>query len=156
MERKAGIRFSQTDYVALDMEAMTLTEVKNGTTTEYEIGGSTIEKKLLYTNPDTSIEMTGDTLFSESEILDYQYLIFTVTDTSNSFEVEEWCEIAPLHYHNGQFAVSLPANNELWVRKIYRSSGAVKPSAGVYAVGKTTQDKSACIIKKVECVRGVE
>lgn len=118
--------------------------------------GNAIDKKLLYTNPDTSIEMTGDTLFNESEIEGFEYLIFTVTDTSNSFEVEEWCEIAPLKSHSGQFVVSLPENNELWVRKVYRSNGAVKPSASVYALGKTTQDKSMCIIKTVECVKGVQ
>ena len=118
--------------------------------------GESIERKLLYTNPDTSVEMTTDTMFNESEILDYQYLVFTVTDTSGSFEVEEWCEIAPLKDHNGQFAVSIPMDNELWVRKVYRSSGAVKPSASVYAIGKTTQDKTKCIIKTVECVKGVK
>lgn len=153
---KAAWRLSRSVYAEIDanLESFgesTIKAVVDGVETEYSLGSG--ERKLLYTNPDTSIEMSGDTLFNESEILGYQYLIFTVTDTTGSFEVEEWCEIAPLHDHSGQFAISLPMNNELWVRKVYRNSGAVKPSTSVYAIGKTTQDKSMCIITKVECAK---
>lgn len=137
-----------------DFSSSVIKAVENGVESEYSLG-SGVERKSLYTNPDISVEMTTDTLFNESEILDYQYLVFTVTDTINSFEVEEWCEIAPLKEHSGQFAISIPVDNELWVRKVYRSGGAVKPSASVYALGKTTQDKTKCIIKSVDAVKGV-
>lgn len=139
-----------------DFSSSVIKAVEGGVETEYSLGSGGVERKRLYTNPDISVEMTTDTLFNESEILEYQYLVFTVTDTSNSFEVEEWCEIAPLKQRSGQFAISMPVDNELWVRKVYRSSGNVKPSAAAYALGKTTQDKSKCIIKTVECVKGVK
>lgn len=158
MERKAGIRFSQTDYVALDMESMTLTEVKDGESKDYSIGegGGGIEIKSLYINPDTTIEMPTDAMFNESEIEGYQYLRFIVTNTSGSYEVEEWCEIEPLKNHGGQFVVSMPMSGDLYVRKIYRSSGAVRPSAGVFKIGATTENRNACIIKSVDCVKGVK
>ena len=97
--------------------------------------------------------MTGDTLFMESEILDYKYLCFVVTDTTNSFEVEELCEIAPLKSHSGQFVISLPFNGDLYYRKVYRSAGKVLPSNRVYKVGATTEDRNACIIKYVYAVK---
>ena len=101
---KAGIRFSRDSYVLVDAE-----------------GGTGVERKELYVNPDISIEMTGDTLFQESEIGGYDFLAFTVTDTSGSFEVEEWCEIAPLKSHGGQFVISMPTSGALYCRKVYRS-----------------------------------
>lgn len=131
---KAGIRFSPESYVLVE-------------------AGSGIEKKLLYTNPDTSQEMTGVTLFNESEIEGYDYLCFTVTDTSNSYEVKEWCEIEPLKAHGGQFIISMPISGGLYGRKVYRSSGAVKPSTAVYELGKTTENRSLCIIKTVEAIK---
>lgn len=152
-ENKAGIRFTPSHYVEvnLDPSARTVTEEVDGVKTVYEIGKS--EKKLLYTNPDISVVMTGDQLFLESEIEGYKYLSFTVTDTSNSFEVEELCEIAPLKSHSGQFVVSQPLDGELWYRKVYRSSGKVLPSTKVYKVGATTENKNACIIKNVYAVK---
>lgn len=155
MERKAGIRFTQDDYIEVNMDDKKITEVTPEGTTEYSINGG-MEIKPLYTNPDISVEMSTDSLFQEEDILGYEYLIFTVTDTNNSYEVKEWCEIEPLRTHSGQFVISMNVNQELWCRKVYRSSGAVKPSAGVYAIGKTTENRNACIIKSVECVKGVE
>lgn len=133
---KAGIRFSRDSYVLVDAE-----------------GGASIERKELYVNPDTSIEMTGDTLFMESEIEGYDFLAFVVTDTTGSFEVEEWCEIEPLKAHDGQFVISMPNSGPLYCRKVYRSAGAVKPSVAVYDIGKTTGDKNFCIIKSVDAVK---
>lgn len=155
MKRKAGVRFTQEDYIEVNMDDMKITEVTPEGSTDYAIGGG-LEYKTLYTNPDTSVQMTTDALFQESEILGYDYLIFTVTDTSNSFEVKEWCEIEPLKAHSGQFVISMPLSNALWCRKVYRSKGAVTPSAGVYDIGKTTENRDACIIKSVECVKGVQ
>lgn len=154
MERKAGVRFTQDDYIQVDMDNMKITEVTPEGSIDYAIGGG-LEYKTLYTNPDTSVQMTTDALFQEADILGYDYLIFTVTDTSNSFEVKEWCEIEPLKAHNGQFVISMPLSNALWCRKVYRSSGAIKPSAAVYDIGKTTENRDVCIIKSVECVKGV-
>lgn len=156
MERKAGIRFNMENYVAIDMDSMTLTEVTPEETKTYEIGGADIEKKRLYTNPDTSVQMTADTLFVESEIEGYQYLVFVVTDIAGTYEVEEWCEIAPLKEHSGQFVISMPISDGLWARKIYRSSGNVKPSVNVYKIGATTENRDACIVKFVDAVKGVK
>ena len=133
---KAGIRFSPDSYVFVDAA-----------------GGGGIERKRIYNNPDTTQQMTTDTLFPESEILDYDYLAFTVTNTDGSIEVEEWCEIAPLHDAGGQFVVSNPVSDGLYVRKIYRSGGNVKPSTSVFNIGTTTQDKNQCIIKSVDAVK---
>lgn len=155
VERKAGVRFTQEDYIEVNMDDMKIVETTPEGSTEYSIG-SELETKTLYTNPDISVQMTTDTLFQESEIIGYDYLIFTVTDTTNSYEVKEWCEIEPLRAHNGQFVISLPFEQSLWCRKIYRSAGAVKPSAGVYDIGKTTENRNACIVKTVECVKGVK
>ena len=151
-ETKAGIRFTPTHYVEIDVdpEVRTVTEELNGETTVYELGG---ERKLLYTNPDPTIEMQAEELFLESEILDYKYLCFVVTDTTNTWEVEELCEIAPLKSHSGQFVISIPYNGDLYYRKVYRSAGKVLPSAKVYKVGATTEDRNACIIKYVYAVK---
>lgn len=158
---KAGFRFNKTTYTLVEIDEeknITLTADIDGEVTEYDVtgGGGKIERKLLYTNPNTGIEMSTDSMFEESEIEGYEYLIFTVTDTSGSYEVEEWCEIAPLKNHGGQFIVSMPISGELYGRKVYRSSGAVKPSAGVYKIGATTENRNACIIKTVECVKGIQ
>lgn len=131
---KAGIRFSKDSYVIVDAE-----------------GGA--KRKLLWKNPDTSQEMQGITLFQESELEGYTHISFAVTDTSGSYVVEELCEIEPLKTHGGQFVVSMPTAEHLYCRKIYRSMGAVKVSTAVYDLGKTTQDKNYCIIKKVEAVK---
>lgn len=133
---KAGIRFSRESYVLVDAA-----------------GGGGIERKRIYNNPDTTQQMTADTLFPESVILDYDYLAFTVTNTDGSIEVEEWCEIEPLHDAQGQFVVSNPVSDGLYVRKIYRSGGNVKPSTSVFNIGTTTQDKNQCIIKSVDAVK---
>lgn len=132
---KAGIRFSKESYVFVDGQ------------------GGKIERKRLYDNPDTTQQMTTDTLFTESEILDYDFLAFMVTNTEGSIEVEEWCEIAPLHDASGQFVISNPTGSSLYARKVYRTGGNVKPSAGVYDLGATTQDKNQCIIKYVDAVK---
>lgn len=131
---KAGIRFSNESYVLA------------------EAGGG-VERKRLYTNEDTTQQMSTDVLFAESEILDYDYLAFLVTNTEGTIEVEEWCEIAPLHDASGQFVISNPIAGGLYARKIYRSGGNVKPSASVYEIGTTTQDKNQCIIKSVDAVK---
>ena len=158
--KTAGIRFSMTEYyeVGVENNNITLTSEIDGVTTEYDVtgGGGGIERKRLYTNPDTTIEMTGDTLFAESEIEGYDYLAFIVTDTSESYEVEEWCKIEPLKTHGGQFIISMPISGTLYGRKIYRTSGNVKPSAGVYELGKTVENRNACIVKSVDCVKVVE
>lgn len=163
MIKNAGIRFNKETYIEIgadleDMSKSTIKTVVDGTETNYNLegGGGRIEKKSLYVNPHPSVEMSTDTMFDESEIEGYQYLLFVVTDTSGSFEVEEWCEIAPLKTHGGQFIVSMPISGTLYGRKVYRSSGAVKPSAGVYEIGKTTENRNACIIKSVDAVKGVE
>ena len=134
--KNAGIRFSKDGYVLVDAT-----------------GGGGIERKRLYDNPDTSVEMTGATLFQEAEIEGYTYLSFIVTSTGGSVEVEEICEIEPLKALGGQFVISLPASGTLYCRKVYRSSGAVKPSTSVYEIGKTTGDKNYCIIKSVDAVK---
>lgn len=158
---RAGFRFNRDTYAEIDANLEDFSQSKitatvDGVETEYSLGGGGgVEKKLLYTNPDPTSQMTTDTMFMESEIEGYQYLCFTVTDTTDSFEVEEWCEIEPLKARGGQFIVSLPTNGTLYGRKVYRSNGAVKPSAGVYEIGKTTENRNACIIKTVECVKGV-
>lgn len=154
MLKQAGFRFSPDYYITLDMDNMTLTKEEEGQETEYIIGEG-IETKLLYTNPNTTTEMTTETMFLESEIEGYQYLVFTITDTTGAYEVKEWCEIEPLKRQSGQFAISMPINGGLYVRKVYRSNGNVKPSAGVYSIGTTTEDRTACIIKTVEAVKGV-
>lgn len=161
MIKEAKIFFGGTEHYDLKItedDAITLDATKDGVTTEYDVtggGGGGIERKPLYTNPDTSQQMSGDTLFEEAEIEGYQYLCFTVTDTSGSYEVEEWCEIAPLKTHGGQFIVSMIISGTLYGRKIYRSSGNVKASTAVYELGKTTENRDACIIKTVEAVKGV-
>lgn len=132
--KKAGIRFSRDSYVTVDAES-----------------GS--KRKLLFENPDISQEMSGITLFEERELEGYDYISFIVTSTTGDYEVEELCEIVPLKAHGGQFVVSMPVSNALYCRKIYRSSGAVKVSAAVYDLGKTTGNKAYCIIKKVEAVK---
>lgn len=156
---KAAWGLSKGVYVEIDadMENFDNSTIKaeiDGEEKDYTLGGG-VERKLLYTNPDTTSQMTDVTMFQESEIEGYQYLCFTVTDTSGSFEVEEWCEIEPLKNHSGQFIISMPIGSKLYGRKVYRSNGAVKPSVGVYEIGKTTENRDACIIKTIECVKGV-
>lgn len=159
MTKEAGIRFKMDEYYKIRVDDdITLTSEINGVTTEYDVtgGGSKIERKRLYTNPDTTIQMTGDSLFLESEIEGYEYLSFIITDITGSYEVEELCEIEPLKNHGGQFVISMPVTNNLYCRKIYRSSGSVKPSTSVFDLGKTTGDKNYCIIKTVDCLKGVK
>lgn len=158
----AAFRFSKSVYAELDanlenFDNSTLKAVVDGEEKEYTLGegGSGVERKRLYTNPDTTIEQSTDAMFQESEIEGYQYLAFIVTDTTGSYEVEEWCEIAPLKTHGGQFIISMIVSGELYGRKIYRSSGAVKPSTGVYKLGATTENRNVCIIKSVDAVKGV-
>lgn len=161
MTKEAIIFFGNDEHYDLKVagDAITLDVDKDGTHTSYDVtggGGGGIESKTLYTNPDISQRMSGDTiLFAESEIEGYEFLVFTITTTSGDFEVREWCEIAPLKSHSGQFIVSIPIGSTLYGRKVYRTSGNVKPSVGVYELGKTTENRDACIIKTVECVKGV-
>lgn len=160
IKKQGGIRFNGSEYYEINVqdENISLLADVDGTSTEYDVtggGGGGIERKSLYVNPDTSAQMTGDTLFQESEIEGYQYLIFTVTNTAESFEVEEWCEIAPLKEHGGQFVISFPAGGSLWVRKIYRSGGAVKPSVSVFSIGTTNENRDMCIVKSIEAAKGV-
>ena len=153
---RAGIRFTEDKFCEIEMgEDIKLTTIINGEVTEYDVtgGGGGIERKRLYDNPDITVEMTGNTMFQETEIEGYTYLSFIVTSTDGSVEVEELCEIEPLKALSGQFVISLPANGTLYYRKVYRSSGAVKPSTSVYEVGKTTGDKNYCIIKSVDAVK---
>ena len=133
---KAGIRFSKDSYVTVDAS-----------------GGGGIERKLLWENPDPSQEMDGSTMFEESELEGYTYIAFTVATTGGNVITEEWCEIEPLKAAGGQFIVSQPHNGKLYGRKIYRSSGAVKASTAVYELGKTIEDRSTCIVTKVEAVK---
>ena len=57
---KAGIRFSNDSYVLVDAESVT-------------------KRKLLFENPDISQEMTGITLFYETELEGYDFISFIVT-----------------------------------------------------------------------------
>lgn len=132
---KAGIRFSNKDYVLIDGS------------------GGGIERKSLYINEDPTQEQGGINLFEESELEGYDFIAFTLTTTDNSWEVEEWCEIAPLKNHGGQFIVSMPVGGNLYGRKIYRSNGIVKTSVNVYKLGATTEDRSACIVKSADAVK---
>ena len=132
---KAGIRFSRESYVLVDAS------------------GGTIERKRLWDNPNPNVEMTDVDMFNESELEGYDYIAFTITSTNSDYDVEEWCEIAPLKAHGGQFVISYPITNTLYCRKIYRSSGVVRPSTWVYDIGKTTGDKNYCIIKSVDAVK---
>ena len=153
LKRIAGIRFNSEDYIEVNMDDSKLTEITPEGTTEYSISGGSGNRKLLYTNPNPSAQMSTDTMFMESELEGYTFIEFVVTNTTNEYEVKELCEIAPLKAHSGQFVISLPTSNSLWVRKIYRSSGAVKPSAGVYDIGKTTEDRNQCIVKEAYAVK---
>ena len=153
---KAGVRFSQKEYfeIGYDGENITLSSDINGTKTDYDIsGGGGIERKRLYTNPDTAQEMSGASLFDEAEIEGYDYLAFIITTTGNAWTVEEWCEIEPLKERGGQFIISMPHEAGLYGRKIYRSSGVVKASNNVYKLGATTEDRSVCIVKSVDAVK---
>ena len=158
MKRQGAIRFSKNEYYEINADDgnITLKTIIDDTETEYDVtGGTPPERKLLYTNPDTSAQMEAVTLFQESEILGYEYLVFTVTNTAGDYAVEEWCEIEPLRTHAGQFVISMPASSALYARKIYRSSGAVKNSVSVYNLGTTNENRDYCIVAKVECVKGV-
>lgn len=152
LKRIAGIRFNKEDYIEVNMDDKTLTEINPDGTTEYSISGGS-DRKLLYTNPDPTVQMTSDTIFEESELEGYTFIEFVVTNTAGEFEVKELCEIAPLKALSGQFVISLPSSGSLWCRKIYRSQGAVKPSLGVYDIGKTTEDRTQCIVKEVYAVK---
>ena len=132
---KAGIRFSKDSYVLVDAS------------------GGGIERKRLYDNPDISQEQGSVNLFKEAEIEGYDYLAFTITNTSGTWEVEEWCEIAPLKSRSGQFIVSMPVEGVIYGRKIYRSNGIVKTSINVYKLGATTEDRTTCIVKSVDAVK---
>ena len=160
MKKSACIFFGHEEHYELminEEQEIQLTADVDGVVTEYDVtgGGGGVERKLLYTNPDPTAQMTDDTLFMETEIEGYDFLAFTVTTTTGNFEVEEWCEIEPLKALSGQFIISIPAGGYLYARKIYRSGGAVKPSVSVYEIGKTTGDRNMCIVKKVEAVKGV-
>lgn len=159
MSQKLAYRLSPKEYYSIDIdgEKITMTTDINGEKKEYDVtGGGGIERKSLYINPNPTIQQPTDTLFMESEIEGFDFLAFKVTDTTGSYEVEEWCEIAPLKVHGGQFVISMPTSGALYARKIYRSSGAVKPSAAVYELGKTTEDRNFCIIKAVDAVKITE
>ena len=97
VEKKAGIRFTQDDYITLDMDAMTLTEVKDGESTEYSIGRG-VEKKLLYTNPDTTIEMTGADMFAESDLEGYDYIKIEVKEIEEELTKYLFEELSKLDY----------------------------------------------------------
>lgn len=155
-ENKAGIRFTRDHYAFIDLDpaVRTLTETVGDDTTVYELKGG-IERKRLYTNPNTSVEMVEETLFAESEIEGYQFLAFVLTSVTGEYEVEEWCEIGPLKSHGGQFIVSMPISGGLFGRKVYRTAGNVKPSVKVYELGKTTENREVCIIKSVDAIKGV-
>lgn len=157
-ENKAGIRFTPEHYVFIDLDpaVRTVTETVGDETKVYTL--NEVERKRLFTNPDISIEMVDEVLFAESEIEGYQYLAFVLTTTSGDYEVEEWCEIEPLKNHGGKFVVSMPGTGgvgDIFCRKIYRSSGEVKPSVKVYELGKTTENREYCIIKSVDAIKGV-
>ena len=136
MVKKAGVRFDSKTYVEVTPE-----------------GGGDVERKTLWENPNPTAEMSGITMFNESELEGYTHISFNVTDVTGSYEVEELCEIAPLKAHGGQFVVSMPTSEHLYCRKIYRSAGNVKVSTAVYDLGKTAGDKNYCIIKKAEAVK---
>ena len=154
---KTGYRFTQEDYVEIDYnnnapENSNVEMEKNGVKTTYNLGGATPERKRLYTNPNTSLEQGSVTLFNTTEDEGYTYLIFTVTNTSGDYDVEEWCELQPLKEHAGQFVVSYPIHNKLLCRKIYRTQGTVKTSGKVYNLGTTEEDNTACIVKYVDAI----
>lgn len=154
--QKLAFRMSPTEYysVSIDGDNITMETEIDGIKKDYDVtGGAQIERKNLYINPNPTVQQTTDTLFMESEIEGFDYLAFTVTDITNDFEVEEWYEIEPLKAHNGQFVVSMPISGGLFARKVYRSAGAVKPSASVYELGKTTENRDFCIIKSVDAVK---
>ena len=153
MDKICKIRWNKEDFSEVNMTTKKLRDIEGGVETTYDIGGGGGSRKLLYTNPDPSAQMTTDAMFNESEIEGYTYLEFTVTNTAGDYDVKELCVIAPLKAHSGQFVISYPISNGLWVRKIYRSAGAIKPSAGVYDIGKTTEDRSQCIVKEVYAVK---
>ena len=132
----AGIRFTNDNYKMVSSD-----------------GGGQVERKRLYTNPDTTVEMTGDAIFNVPDSDGYTHLSFIVTSTDGAFEVEEICELAPLKTNDGQFAISIPIAGVIYCRKVYRTAGTVKPSVNVYELGKTTGDRNYCIIKSVEAIK---
>ena len=154
--QKLAFRMSPSEYysVNIDGENITMETEINGVKKDYDVtGGPQIERKNLYINPNPTAQQTTDTLFMETEIEGFDYLAFTVTDITNDYEVEEWCEIEPLKAHSGQFVISTPIAGGLYARKVSRSFGAVKPSASVYELGKTTENRDFCIIKSVDAVK---
>lgn len=154
--QKLAFRMSPSEYysVNIDGDNITMETEIDGVKKDYDVtGGTQIERKNLYINPNPTVQQTTDTLFMESEILGFDYLAFTVTDITGEYEVEEWCEIEPLKAHSGQFVISMTISGGLYARKVYRSSGAVKPSASVYELGKTTENHDVCIIKSVDAVK---
>lgn len=154
--QKLAFRMSPSEYysVNIDGENITMETEINGVKKDYDVtGGPQIERKNLYVNPNPTAQQTTDTLFMETEIEGFDYLAFMVTNITNDYEVEEWCEIEPLKAHGGQFVISMPISGGLYARKIYRSAGSVKPSASVYELGKTTENRDLCIIKSVDAVK---
>lgn len=152
MDKICKIRWNKEDFSEVNMTTKKLRDIEGGVETTYDIGGGS-GRKLLYTNPDPTAQMSTDAMFNESELEGYAFIEFIVTNTTGAYEVKELCEIAPLKARNGQFVISLPVSNNLWVRKIYRSSGAIKPSTGVYEIGKTTEDRNQCIVKEAYAVK---
>ena len=132
----AGIRFTQDNYKMVDSE-----------------GGGEVERKRIYTNPDPTVEMTGDALFNVPDTDGYNYLSFIVTSTDGATEIEEICELAPLKQLSGQFIISMPGADALYGRKVYRTAGVVKPSVSVYNLGQTTGDRNYCIIKSIDALK---
>lgn len=152
MDKICKIRWNREDFSEVNMTTKKLRDIEGGVETTYDIGGGS-GRKLLYTNPDPTAQMSTDAMFNASELEGYTFIEFIVTNTAGEYEVKELCEIAPLKAHSGQFVISLPVSNALWVRKIYRSSGAIKPSTGVYEIGKTTEDRNQCIVKEAYAVK---
>ena len=152
MDKICKIRWNKEDFSEVNMTTKKLRDIEGGVETTYDIGGGS-GRKLLNTIPDPTAQMSTDAMFNVSELEGYTFIEFIVTNTAGAYEVKELCGIAPLKAHSGQFVISYPISNELWVRKIYRSSGAVKPSIGVYEIGKTTEDRNQCIIKEAYAVK---
>lgn len=146
----ACIRFSPKKYVELELgEELKITTVIDGVKEEY----NGINRKNIWENPDITQQMASETLCAEDDIIEYDYLCFVVTDTSNSLEVEQWVEIAPMKETYGQFILSFNTDNKLYGRKVYRTAGNIKNSTAVYELGATTQNKDVCIIKSVDVVK---
>ena len=153
MDKICKIRWDRNNFSEVNMTTKKLRDIADGVETTYDIKGGGENRKLLYTNPDPTAQMSTEAMFNESDLDGYTYIEFVVTNTAAQYEVKELCEIEPLKGHGGQFVISYPTSSGLWVRKIYRSSGGVKPGVGVYDIGKTTEDRTQCIVKEAYAVK---